>query len=126
MLYFLSYPGPHAQLGLGRDGTFYIIAAGRCNHAGKGNWKGVTDGNGFFIGIEAEIQVDTRIRPAPKTHLLTLGPMCNWMQTAGALPQFWPISARQRKCAAGTGNMLCLRVGSPTRTRSTWVNSARR
>jgi peptidoglycan hydrolase-like protein with peptidoglycan-binding domain len=46
--------GPLAQLGLGRDGTFYVIAAGRCNHAGKGSWNGVTDGNGHFIGIEAE------------------------------------------------------------------------
>lgn len=46
--------GPLAQLGLGRDGTFYIIAAGRCNHAGKGSWKGETNGNSSFIGIEAE------------------------------------------------------------------------
>ena len=47
-------PGPLAQLGLGRDGTYFVIAAGRCNHAGKGNWKGVTNGNTNFIGIEAE------------------------------------------------------------------------
>ena len=47
-------PGPLAQLGLGRDGTFYVIAAGRCNHAGKGTWNGVTGGNTHFIGIEAE------------------------------------------------------------------------
>src|SRR5438270_1768163 len=47
-------PGPLAQLGLGRDGTFYVVAAGRCNHAGKGEWKGVTTGNTSFIGIEAE------------------------------------------------------------------------
>lgn len=47
-------PGPLAHLGIGRDGTFYIIAAGRCNHAGKGLWKGETNGNGSFIGIEAE------------------------------------------------------------------------
>ena len=47
-------PGPLAQLGLGRDGTFYIIAAGRCNHAGGGIWKGLTNGNTNFIGIEAE------------------------------------------------------------------------
>jgi peptidoglycan hydrolase-like protein with peptidoglycan-binding domain len=46
--------GPLAQLGLGRDGTFYVIAAGRCNHAGAGSWKGVTTGNTSFIGIEAE------------------------------------------------------------------------
>ncbi|MDQ3907528.1 MAG: N-acetylmuramoyl-L-alanine amidase [Acidobacteriota bacterium] len=47
-------PGPLAQLGLGRDGTYYVIAAGRCNHAGVGTWKGVVNGNANFIGIEAE------------------------------------------------------------------------
>lgn len=49
-----ALPGPLSQLGLGRDGTFYVIAAGRCNHAGEGIWKGFTNGNGNFIGIEAE------------------------------------------------------------------------
>jgi hypothetical protein len=46
--------GPLAQLGLGRDGTFYVIAAGRCNHAGEGAWRGLDTGNTNFIGIEAE------------------------------------------------------------------------
>jgi peptidoglycan hydrolase-like protein with peptidoglycan-binding domain len=47
-------PGPLAQLGLGRDGTFYVIAAGRANHAGRGRWRGLATGNSSFIGIEAE------------------------------------------------------------------------
>ncbi|MEA2841212.1 MAG: hypothetical protein QOF41_2542 [Methylobacteriaceae bacterium] len=47
-------PGPLAQLGLGRDGTFYVVAAGRANHAGRGKWQGLTAGNSSFIGIEAE------------------------------------------------------------------------
>ena len=47
-------PGPLAQLGLGRDGTYYVIAAGRANHAGRGNWQGIETGNSNFIGIEAE------------------------------------------------------------------------
>ena len=47
-------PGPLAQLGLGRDGTYYVVAAGRANHAGGGVWQGVTTGNSSFIGIEAE------------------------------------------------------------------------
>lgn len=47
-------PGPLAQLGLGRDGTFYVVAAGRCNHAGAGCWGGVRTANSNFIGIEAE------------------------------------------------------------------------
>lgn len=54
--------GPKAQLGLGRDGTFYVIAAGRANHAGKGqfvfNENGtqikIINGNSNFIGIEGE------------------------------------------------------------------------
>jgi peptidoglycan hydrolase-like protein with peptidoglycan-binding domain len=46
--------GPLSQLGLGRDGTYYIVAAGRCYHAGAGSWQGLTDGNRNFIGIEAE------------------------------------------------------------------------
>ena len=40
-------PGPLCQLGLERDGTFVVIAAGRCNHNGFGEW-----GNDA-IGIEA-------------------------------------------------------------------------
>src|SRR6267143_1121918 len=47
-------PGPLSQLCLGRDGTFFIVAAGRSNHAGAGNWQGLTSGNTNFIGIEAE------------------------------------------------------------------------
>lgn len=46
--------GPLAQLCLGRDGTFYVVSGGRCNHAGKGVWNGITAGNTHFIGIEAE------------------------------------------------------------------------
>ena len=46
--------GPLCQLGVGRDGTFYVVAAGRANHAGAGIWRGTDNGNGCFIGIEAE------------------------------------------------------------------------
>jgi hypothetical protein len=47
-------PGPLSHLHLSRDGTFTLIAAGRCNHAGAGRWQGITSGNTSFIGIEAE------------------------------------------------------------------------
>jgi peptidoglycan hydrolase-like protein with peptidoglycan-binding domain len=47
-------PGPLCQLGLARDGTYYVIAAGRANHAGRGQWQGIETGNSSFIGIEAE------------------------------------------------------------------------
>lgn len=46
--------GPLAQLGLGRDGTYYVIGAGRANHAGEGAWRRIATGNSSFIGIEAE------------------------------------------------------------------------
>src|SRR5438132_13295036 len=46
--------GPLAQLCLGRDGTFFVVAAGRAFHAGAGVWQGITTGNTSFIGIEAE------------------------------------------------------------------------
>lgn len=48
--------GPLAQFGLGRDGTVYVVAAGRANHAGKAKSSGTVaagDGNGLYVGIEA-------------------------------------------------------------------------
>ena len=47
-------PGPLSQFVLGRDGTWYVVAAGRSNHAGKGSWQGVTAGNSSLLGTEAE------------------------------------------------------------------------
>ncbi len=54
-------PGPRCNLCLGRDGTYYVVAAGKGYHAGKGSWRDITDsGNSYFIGIEAEATgVDT-------------------------------------------------------------------
>jgi hypothetical protein len=56
--------GPLSQLVLGRDGTFYVVAAGRANHAGKGIWNKMRDvGNGMSIGIEAENNGLSQIKP---------------------------------------------------------------
>lgn len=44
-------PGPLSHYGIGRSGTIYVIAAGRCNHAGAvrdPDWA-----NEFAIGVEA-------------------------------------------------------------------------
>ncbi|WP_245910171.1 peptidoglycan recognition protein family protein [Nocardia amikacinitolerans] len=48
-------PGPLAQLVLERDGTYRVIAAGVCWHAGRGAWSGWPTNNANFhtIGIEA-------------------------------------------------------------------------
>jgi hypothetical protein len=61
--------GPLAQLGLGRDGTYYIVAAGRANHAGRGLWQGIMNGNGNFIGIEAENTGSANDFPWPPVQL---------------------------------------------------------
>jgi N-acetylmuramoyl-L-alanine amidase len=45
-------PGPLAQLGLGRSGTWYAIAAGKCWHAGT--TFELAQANTYSIGIEAE------------------------------------------------------------------------
>lgn len=46
-------PGPLCQVLLARDGTCYVIASGRANHAGEGGYKGLS-GNSSVLGIEAE------------------------------------------------------------------------
>lgn len=49
-------PGPLAQLGLNRAGKVFIVAAGRCNHAGVAKPSGTVaggDGNELYIGTEA-------------------------------------------------------------------------
>lgn len=44
--------GPLAQLGLGRDGTWYVVAAGRANHSGAVDDQRYF--NAYAIGVEAE------------------------------------------------------------------------
>lgn len=46
--------GPLCNVLLARNCTCYVISAGRCNHAGQGSWRGIEDGNGKFLAIEAE------------------------------------------------------------------------
>lgn len=60
--------GPLSQLFLARDGTFHVVAAGRCNHAGAGNYRGITTGNTNFIGIEAE-NAGTAADPWPERQM---------------------------------------------------------
>ncbi len=61
--------GPLAQLGLGRDGTYFVVAAGKCSHAGKGEWKTIRAGNTHFIGIEAENSGKGASDPWPEVQL---------------------------------------------------------
>jgi hypothetical protein len=49
-----SAPGPIAQLMLGRDARYYVIASGRCNHAGVGSLPWVPgSGNDWLLATEA-------------------------------------------------------------------------
>jgi hypothetical protein len=52
--------GPLSQYGLGRSGDVYVIAAGRCYHAGASAFAGFTDLNDEAVGIEAESAGDGR------------------------------------------------------------------
>lgn len=48
-------PGPLVQFGLDRKGVVYLVASGRCNHAGTARASGSVaggDGNELYIGIE--------------------------------------------------------------------------
>ncbi len=49
--------GPLCQLLIARSAVVYVIAGGRCNHAGAGGvppWVGVDQGNAQLVGIEME------------------------------------------------------------------------
>src|SRR5690606_24107061 len=70
-------PGPLAQLGLGRSGTVYVIAAGIANHAGVGHWPGIL-GNSDTIGIEAE-------HPGTTSHPWPTVQLAAWYRLAAAL-----------------------------------------
>jgi hypothetical protein len=45
--------GPLCNVYMDREGTVYVVASGKANHAGTGSWKGVT-GNSQMWGLEIE------------------------------------------------------------------------
>lgn len=50
-------PAPLVQTSVGRDGTWYICAAGRANHAGTAKPSGSVaggDGNSLYVGVECQ------------------------------------------------------------------------
>lgn len=63
-----SAPPPIAQLMLDRDGTFYVCAAGRCNH-NKTGWDGPNKGLGNTHLIGLEMANDNRGEPWPEVQL---------------------------------------------------------
>ena len=59
-------PGPLCNLGLGRSGMIYVVAAGCAWHAGASAWGGFYDLNDEFLGIEAESPGDGSWTPAQR------------------------------------------------------------
>lgn len=45
--------GPLCNIFMDREGTIYVVASGKANHAGLGDWKGIT-GNSHVWGLEIE------------------------------------------------------------------------
>jgi hypothetical protein len=86
--------GPLVQLLLARDGTFIVVAAGAAHHAGEGKWQGFTDGNGRFIGIEAE------------NTGFTSGPMADPWPRVQMNSYRWGVAAILRKIGADP-SMCC-------------------
>lgn len=81
--------GPLAQLGLGRDGTWYAIAAGYCNHAGKVGDQRYS--NAHALGVECE---NTGSQPWPQVQYASLVAGCR------ALGAHYSITWRGHKEAA--------------------------
>lgn len=61
-------PPPIAQLYLARDGTYHVVASGRCNHALTG-WAGPLKGYGNYQLIGIEAGNDNRGEPWPAVQL---------------------------------------------------------
>jgi hypothetical protein len=84
-------PGPISQCYIGRDAVLYVVAAGRCNHGGRGMRPGVdfscADMNLHLLGIE--VGNDGMGEPWPDPVIDTYG------RTVAALCAFygWPLDA---------------------------------
>jgi hypothetical protein len=75
-------PGPLCNVGLARDGTVVVVAAGTANHAGRGSWRGVS-ANRHVIGIEAE---NDGSQPWPDVQLREYQRLCAAMLRHLGLP----------------------------------------
>lgn len=77
-------PGPISTIYIGRTGVVYLVAAGRCNHGGKGVRPGVDDGcadmNAHLLGIEAGNNGVGERWPTEQTaiYAATVAALCAW------------------------------------------------
>lgn len=94
-------PGPLCNLGLGRDGTWYAVAAGRANHGGVGRWNGVTTGNSSFIGIECENTGLATDLPWPPVQMDALRRGCAELLRHAGRPAAWCVGHKEFALPAG-------------------------
>jgi hypothetical protein len=69
-------PAPLCQLSVGRDGTVYVCADGRGNHAGKAKASGPVpagDGNELYAGVECQNSGSEGWSKAQYRSMVTLG-----------------------------------------------------
>lgn len=67
-------PGPLAQLYLAQDGTWYVVAAGKCNHAGVSLQTSFD--NSHAIGIEAEADGTGSASDWPEVQMISYARGC--------------------------------------------------
>lgn len=80
-------PGPLAQLGLGRSGTWYVIAAGWANHAGVVQPSlEATHANAYALGIEAEAAGTGDPRDWPEPQMDSYAKGCRVLADAYGVP----------------------------------------
>lgn len=109
--------GPLANLGLARDGTWVVVAAGQAWHAGTGfvEWSGRDNGNSRLLGVEAEstgvaddwTPAQRESYPRGTAALLTrlgLGPERvighkEWSPTRKIDPAFWDMTVFRAEVA---------------------------
>jgi hypothetical protein len=69
-------PAPLCHLSIGRDGTVYVVAAGRANHAGVAKASGSVaggDGNALYVGVECQNSGSEGWRPAQRAAMVRTG-----------------------------------------------------
>lgn len=79
--------GPLSQLWLDFDGTWWVVAAGRANHAGEGSWPGVptNNGNAYLIGIETDHTTNEHWTTGQRQYgLRGLYALCQWLGVLGS------------------------------------------
>ena len=88
--------GPLSQLCLGRDGTFFVVAAGRASHAGEGTGK----------ALPAAIRVSSELRPrTPALRTTIPGRTCRWMPMRAGSRRSSRTSGRSRSWRPGISNL---------------------